>query len=374
MVDSWSSASRSGLERHKTLELVMGRARFSAPGEVTVEIAGGAARVLTAGHIFINAGTRPVVPPVPGLDAVGALDNESIMELGEVPDHLIVIGGGFIGLEFSQMFRRFGSRVTVLESQPHCLPREDDDVAEAIRQLLGEDGIEILCGSRVERVERDPDGQVAVTAARHDGTRRIIGSHVLVATGRVPNSDTLDPAQAGLEVNERGFIVVNERLETSVPGIYALGDVNGGPPFTHVSYDDFRILRTNVLDGGAATTKGRVVPYTLFIDPQLGRVGLTERQARDQGYDVRVARLPMSRVARAIETDETRGMMKAVVDGSTGRILGAAILGIEGGEIATVIQVAMMAGLPCTALEAAVFSHPTLSESLNNLFTALGSA
>jgi pyruvate/2-oxoglutarate dehydrogenase complex dihydrolipoamide dehydrogenase (E3) component len=351
MVDSWSSASRSGLERHKTLELVMGRARFSAPGEVTVEIAGGAARVLTAGHIFINAGTRPVVPPVPGLDAVGALDNESIMELGEVPDHLIVIGGGFIGLEFSQMFRRFGSRVTVLESQPHCLPREDDDVAEAIRQLLGEDGIEILCGSRVERVERDPDGQVAVTAARHDGTRRIIGSHVLVATGRVPNSDTLDPAQAGLEVNERGFIVVNERLETSVPGIYALGDVNGGPPFTHVSYDDFRILRTNVLDGG-----------------------LTERQARDQGYDVRVARLPMSRVARAIETDETRGMMKAVVDGSTGRILGAAILGIEGGEIATVIQVAMMAGLPCTALEAAVFSHPTLSESLNNLFTALGSA
>jgi len=374
IVESWSSGSRKGMERHETLELVMGHARFSGPGEVTVETHGGGTRVLTAGHIFINVGTRPGMPPVPGLESVGALNNESVMELGEVPDHLIVIGGGFVGLEFGQMFRRFGSRVTVLESQPHCLPREDEDVADAIRQVLGEDGIEILCASTVERVERGPDGQVAVTATRHDGTHRFTGSHVLVAAGRVPNSDTLDPAKAGLEVNDRGFITVNERLETNVQGIFALGDVNGGPPFTHVSYDDFRILRKNILEGGHATTTGRVVPYTLFIDPQLGRVGLTERQARAQGSDVRVARLPMSRVARAIETDETRGVMKAVVDGKTGRILGAAILGIEGGEIATVIQVAMMAGLPYTALKDGVFSHPTLSESLNNLFMALDSA
>ena len=373
IVESWSAGSRKGMERHETLELLMGHARFGGPREITVDMHEGGARVLTAGHIFINVGTRPAVPPIPGLDAVGAFDNASIMELGEIPEHLIVIGGGFIGLEFGQMFRRFGSRVTILERQPHCLPREDDDIAEAIRQVLGEDGIEVLCGSAVERVERSSGGEVVVTATRHDVTRRISGSHLLVATGRVPNSDTLDPARAGLDVNDRGFIVVNERLETNVPGIYALGDVNGGPPFTHVSYDDFRILATNLLKGGDATTSGRLVPYTLFIDPQLGRVGLTERQAREQGHDVRVAKLPMSRVARAIETDETRGFMKAVVDGSTGRLLGAAIFGLEGGEVASVIQVAMMGGLPCTALRDGVFSHPTLSESLNNLFTTLDS-
>lgn len=374
IVESWSSGSRKGMERHKTLELVMGQARFSGPGEVTVETHAGGTRVFTAGHIFINVGTRSGMPPIPGLDRVGALDNESVMELDAVPDHLIVIGGGFIGLEFGQMFRRFGSRVTVLEAQPHCLPREDDDMAEAIRTLLGEDGIEILCGSRVERVERGADAQITVTATRGDGVRTITGSHVLVAAGRVPNSDTLDPEKAGLAVSDRGTITVNERLETNVPGIFALGDVNGGPPFTHVSYDDFRILKANILEGGHATTTGRVVPYTLYIDPQLGRVGLTEREAREQGYDVRVAKLPMSRVARAIETAETRGVMKAVVDAATGKILGAAILGIEGGEIATVVQVAMMAGLPYTALRDGVFSHPTVSESLNNLFMAMDAA
>lgn len=374
IVESWSSSNRQGLERHDALELVMGHARFSGSHEVTVETHRGDTRVLTAGHIFINVGTRPGVPAIPGLDQVDALDNASVMELGEVPEHLIVIGGGFVGLEFGQMFRRFGSRVTVLESHAQWLPREDEDVAQAIRQVLEEDGIEILCGSRIERAERGADGQVRLIVSRHDGSQTIVGSHVLVATGRVPNSDTLDPAKAGLEVNERGFITVNERLETNVPGVFALGDVNGGPPFTHVSYDDYRIVKANLLEGGKATTTGRLVPSTLFIDPQLGRVGLTERQAREQGYEVRVATLPMSRVARAVEADETRGMMKAVVDGKTDRILGAAIFGIEGGEIASVIQVAMIGGLPYTALKDGVFSHPTLSESLNNLFMAMDAA
>ena len=371
IVDSWSSSSRRGLERHRTLQLVMGQAQFSGPSEVTVETHDGDTRTLTSGHIFINVGTRPGWPQVPGLDRVGALDNESVMELAEVPDHLIVMGGAFVGLEFAQMFRRFGSRVTVLERQPQCLPREDTDIAEAIRTVLVEDGIDILCGSSVTRVEHAADGQVVVTATRADGPRTFTGSHLLVAAGRVPNSDTLNPARAGLAVDDRGFITVNNRLETNVPGIFALGDVNGGPPFTHVSYDDFRILETNVLKGGQATTTGRLVPYTLFIDPQLGRVGLTERQAREQGHDVRVATLPMSRVARAMETDETRGVMKAVVDGSTARILGAAVFGIEGGEVAAVIQVAMMAGLPYTVLRDGMFAHPTLSESLNNLFMTL---
>ena len=371
IVDSWSASSRKGMARHDTLELVMGHARFSGPGEITVALHGGGTRVFTAPQIFIDVGTRPRMPPIEGLDRIGALDNETVMELGEVPEHLIVIGGGFIGLEFAQMFRRFGSEVTVVETQDHCLPREDEDVADAVRGMLGEDGIDIVCGSKVERAERGQDGRVTITAARGDGTRRITGTHALVATGRIPNSDTLDPAKAGLKLNERGYVEVNERLETNVPGIYALGDVNGGPAFTHISYDDFRVLKTNILDGGSATTKGRIVPYTLYTDPELGRVGLTERQAREQGHDVRVARLPMTRVARAIERDETRGMMKAVVDAGSGRILGAAILGIEGGEIASVIQVAMMAGLPYTALRDGVFSHPTLSESLNNLFMTL---
>lgn len=371
IVDSWSAGSRKGLERHATLELVMGHARFSGPNEVTVQVHGGGTRVLTAARIFINAGTRPGRPPIPGLDGIGALDNESIMELDQVPEHLIVIGGGFVGLEFGQMFRRFGSRVTVIEAQPRFLPREDEDVAQAVRQVLEEDGIEMLCGAAVDRVGRDADGRVEVALSHQERPRTIVGSHLLIATGRVSNADTLDPAKAGLAVDERGFLRVNERLETSVPGIYALGDVNGGPPFTHVSYDDFRIVKTNLLDGGHATTAGRLVPYAVFIDPQLGRVGLTEREARDQGYDVRIATLPMSRVARAIETDETRGLMKAVVDGRTGQLLGAAILGIEGGEIATVLQVAMMGRLPYTVLKDGVFSHPTLSESLNNLFMAL---
>jgi pyruvate/2-oxoglutarate dehydrogenase complex dihydrolipoamide dehydrogenase (E3) component len=374
IVDSWSAGSRKGMERHETLELVMGHARFSGPMEVTVETHGGDVRVLAARYIFVNAGTRPGMPPIPGLDSAGALDNESVMELGEVPGHLVVIGGGFVGLEFAQMFRRFGSRVTVLEQDPHCLPREDEDVAAAIRKVLEEDGIEILCGSKVEWVDRGADGTITVTATRGDGERRVVGSHVLVAAGRVPNSDTLDPAEIGLELDDRGYIKVNDRLETNVPGIFALGDVNGGPPFTHVSYDDFRILRTNLLEGGQASKKERIVPYTLFIDPPLGRVGLTEREARAHGHDIRVATLPMSRVARAMETDETRGMMKAVVDRKTNRVLGAAILGIEGGEVATVIQVAMMAGLPYTALKDGVFSHPTVSESLNNLFMAMDAA
>ena len=370
IVDTWSSGGTKGLQRHDTLELLMGHARFTGPHEVTVATHEGGSRVLAADHIFIDVGTRPAVPPIDGIGRVGALDNESIMELADVPDHLVVIGGGSVGLEFGQMFRRFGSRVTILEAGPRFLPGEDEDIADAIAGLLRDDGVDIRCGAKVERVER-AGGQVRVTVRADDGPRTIAGSHLLVATGRVPNSDTLETDRAGLALDDRGYITVNDRLETSVKGIFALGDVKGGPAFTHVAYDDFRIVRTNVLEGGQATTRDRILPYTTYIDPQLGRVGLSERQAREQGYDVRIASLPMSRVARAQETDETRGVMKAVIDGATDRIQGAAILGIQGGELAAMIQIAMMAGLPYTALRDGMFAHPTLAESLNNLFSSL---
>ena len=371
IVDSWSGASQKGLERHETLDLIFGEASFIGPREIVVRASDGSERSLEAPLIFINAGARPSVPPIPGLNEVDYLDSTSVMELGEAPEHLIALGGGFIGLEFGQMFRRFGSRVTIVERAPRLLPREDEDVSEELAKILGGEGVEVLTEANAERIEARDGGGVRVMVSQGGGTRSLEGSHALVSAGRTPNTDSLAPEAAGLDVTERGFIRVNERLETNIPGVYALGDINGGPPFTHIAYDDYRILKRNVLDGEDATTEARLVPYTLFTDPPLGRIGMTEQQAREAGLNVRVAKLPMTRVARAIETDETRGFMKAVVDADTGQIVGAAILGIEGGEVATVVQMAMMGGVPYTALKDGVFSHPTLSESLNNLFMAM---
>jgi pyruvate/2-oxoglutarate dehydrogenase complex dihydrolipoamide dehydrogenase (E3) component len=272
------------------------------------------------------------------------------------------------------MFRRFGSRVTVLQHGPQLLPREDEDIAREVARILADDGIDVLLKVEATAV-RQADGGVAVSYhPRADGAvgdATVAGSHLLVATGRVPNTDDLNLGAAGVDADRRGFVRVNERLETTAPGVYALGDVTGGPAFTHISYDDYRILRTNLLDGGRATTTGRLVPYTVFVDPQLGRIGMTEREAVAAQKKVRVARLPMSHVARALEVDETRGFMKAVVDADSGRILGAAVLGLEGGELAALFQVAIMGNLPYSALRDGIFSHPTLAESLNNLFLAM---
>lgn len=376
IVESWSSGARKGMERHETLELVFGEARFSGPREVTITLSDGGRRTIRARHVFINTGTRVRIPDIPGLDEVDYLTSTSIMELDRVPEHLIVLGGGYIGLEFGQMFRRFGSRVTILEAGERLLGREDADVSEGVTAILEGDGIEVVPNAKATRVssgrgeESATPAGVTVEVETPDGVRRMSGSHLLVSVGRVPNSE-LDLEATGLSANERGFIPVDDRLETAVEGIYALGDVNGGPPFTHVSYDDYRVVRDNLLGEGGASRAGRLVPYTLFIDPQLGRVGMSEAEARGQGHEIRVARLPMTSVARAVEMDETRGFMKAVVDAANGRILGAAVLGIEGGEIASALQIAMMGGLGYTALRDGVFAHPTLAESLNNLFMTL---
>ncbi len=249
--------------------------------------------------------------------------------------------------------------------------REDPDVAEAVAEILRDDGIEVLLGTQTRRAAQDDAGKILLTVDTSEGERTLSGSHLLVAAGRPPNTETLNLDAAGIETDKRGFIKTNEILETSVPGVYALGDVKGGPAFTHISYDDFRIIRTNLLEDGSATIAHRRVPYTMFTDPQLGRIGLSEQEARDQDRDVRVARLPMNYVTRAIETGETRGFMKAVVDAETDQILGCAVLGVEGGEIMAMIQIAMMGNLPYTALRDSVFAHPTLAESLNSLFSTV---
>ena len=371
IVDSFRNGSQRSIESTKGVDLLMGEARFTGPKTLEVRLKSGETQQLTAGTIFLNAGDRPARPSLSGVENVSTLDSTSIMELDTVPEHLLVVGGGYVGLEFGQMFRRFGSRVTIIQRGAYLLTREDADVAGEVANILREDGIEVLLETRPVRVEQSSAGNISLTVQMPAGERTLTGSHLLIATGRVPNTDWLNLDAAGIRVDKRGFIEVNERLETNVPGIYALGDIKGGPAFTHISYDDFRIIRTNLIEKGNASIHGRLVPYTVFIDPQLGRIGLSETDARAQGRDIKVAKMPMNYVARALEVDESRGFMKAVVDAGTGQILGAAILGIEGGEIMAMLEVAMMGKIPYTVLRDAVFAHPTLAESLNNLFTAL---
>jgi pyruvate/2-oxoglutarate dehydrogenase complex dihydrolipoamide dehydrogenase (E3) component len=367
IVESFRNGSQRAIERTDRLDLLFGEARFTGPNAVAVRMNDGGMRQLSAPKIVINTGCRPALPDLEGREGVPVLDSTSIMELDEAPDHLLVLGGGYIGLEFGQMFRRFGSRVTIVQRAGQLLGREDADVAEEISGILRQDGIEVFLNTAATRVEAAGADQIRLTLRTPAGERFIEGSHLLAAAGRAPNTAALDPAAAGIETDRHGFIRVTDTLETTAPGVYALGDVKGGPQFTHISYDDYRILRTNLLEGGHATTTNRLVPYTVYTDPQLGRVGLTEAEAREKGMNIRVAKMPMSHVARALETDETRGLMKLILDADTKQILGCAILGIEGGEVMSMIQIAMMGRMPYTALRDAIFAHPTLAESLNNV-------
>jgi pyruvate/2-oxoglutarate dehydrogenase complex dihydrolipoamide dehydrogenase (E3) component len=369
IVESFRSGSERRIVSAEGVDLLMGEARFIEPKVVEVRLNTGEIQTLTASTIFINAGDRPSIPPIDGIKDVPTLDSTSIMELDSVPEHLLVFGGSYIALEFGQMFRRFGSNVTIIQRSAHLLSREDTDIADAVADILREDGIELLLEASVLHVGQNLNGSIEMAVRTAGDERILIGSHLLVAAGREPNTDWLNLEAAGIETDKRGFIRVNDRLETNVPGIYALGDIKGGPAFTHISYDDFRIIRTNLLEHGNASIHDRLVPYTVFIDPQLGRVGLSETEAKSSGRHIRVAKMPMNYVARALEVDESRGFMKAIVDAESGQILGAAILGIEGGEIMAMMEVAMMGKLPYTVLRDAVFAHPTLAESLNNLFT-----
>ena len=370
VVESFRNYGQKTLEKTANVELIFGEARLTDAKHVVVELRSGGTRELEGRRIVINTGGRPAVPPIQGLDRVPFLDSTSIMELIELPRHLVVLGGGYVGLEFCQMFRRFGARVTIVNRDPRLILREDPDVSAEVEKILKEDGIEILNSTQVTRLEKIRAG-VRLVLGTGKGSKKISGSHLLLALGRVPNSDRLNLGAAGVETDDSGFIKVNPKLETNVPGIYAIGDVKGGPAFTHISYDDFRILRENWLNRGIATIEGRPVPNCMYIDPQLATVGINETEAQRRGIDYRVAKLPMTGVARAQEMSETRGFMKAVVDAKTQQILGCTILGVEGGEIMSMLQIAMMGKLPYPAIKEAIFAHPTLAESLNNLFMTL---
>lgn len=371
VVDSFRGGNIKRLEAHKYIDLIMGEAKFNGKNSVEIVLVSGDKLQLTSEKIFINTGCRPDVPSISGINEIPYLNSSTIMELEEVPEHLLVLGGGYIGLEFGQMFRRFGSKVTIIHRGKQLLSREDTDIAEEVAKIFENEGIEVILNAEASEINQSDDGDIVLTYKSQSNEQSVSGTHILVATGRVPNSDSLNLKSAGVETTDSGYITADDKLETNVPGIYSLGDVKGGPQFTHISYDDFRIIRSNLLEDGNASTVGRFVPYVVFIDPQLGRVGMTEKEVGKAGYNYKVAKLPMKYVARALETDETNGIMKAIVDLDTKQILGGAILGVEGGEVMSVLQVAMMGKLPYTALKEGVFAHPTFSESLNNLFMAM---
>jgi pyruvate/2-oxoglutarate dehydrogenase complex dihydrolipoamide dehydrogenase (E3) component len=345
--------------------LILGEARFS--GAQTVEVTDvdtGKIRSLRGEKVFLNLGARPAMPNLKGLVDAGPLTSETALELDRLPEHLVVLGGGYIGVELGQVFRRFGSRVTLVQRSGHLLPAEDTDVSEAVRGVLEAEGIEVLVGAEVTGVT-GRSGQVVSVRV---GSQVIEGSDLLVAVGRMPQTRQLGLETAGIELDARGFIRVNDRLETTAPNVWALGDCAGSPQQTHVSLDDYRVVKANVFEGGARSTRDRLLPHTVFIDPELGRVGLSERQAGEAGLEVRIARLATAAIPRAQTLAETRGFLKAVIDAHSDQVLGFAMLGAEAGEVTSVVQAAMLGKLPYTTLRDTIWSHPTMSEGLNLLF------
>jgi pyruvate/2-oxoglutarate dehydrogenase complex dihydrolipoamide dehydrogenase (E3) component len=365
VVLSHRSGNERKVEQRPNIHLYRGHARFVAPRRLQI---GG--DVIEGERVFINVGTRPDPPVLDGLESAGYLTNESLMELQQIPEHLIVLGGGYIGLEFGQMFRRFGSRVTVIHRGKQILAREDPDIAQELQKSLAAEDIEFRLNSLPVKVEKI-QGRVMVTTATGSQTETITGTHILAATGRRPNTDDLGLDKAGVALDPHGYVRVNGRLETDVPGIWALGDVTGGPAFTHISYNDFQIVYANIIDGKNLTTVNRYLPYSLFTDPQLGRVGMTEKEARASGRKLKIGTFPMASVSRAIERGETAGFMKIIVDAETDRILGAAILGIEGGELVQILGAMILANAPYTILKGAVYIHPTLAEGFFGLMDAV---
>lgn len=354
------------------LTVVRGEASFSAPRTVQV-LADGQMRVLKAQSVVIATGGESAQPKIEGLDSVGWLDSTSILDLRHVPEHLLIMGGGTIAVEFAQAFRRLGSRVSIIEKNKALLSKEDADVSLAVREILEEDGIQILCGSQVEKVERQGESIVLqVLVGGPDGEERTLsGSHLLVATGRRPSTGHLNLEAAGVRCDDKGFVQVDEFLSTSAEGVFALGDVAKSPPFTHIAFDDGRILAERILHGRKRSTQARALTWTVFIDPQLGRVGLSEAEARDKGLRFEVARIEMKDVARPLEVGEARGFWKVLVEQESGQILGGSFLSLEGGEMAALCLVAMLGQVPYHKLRDLPISHPTLAESFNNLFLKL---
>jgi pyruvate/2-oxoglutarate dehydrogenase complex dihydrolipoamide dehydrogenase (E3) component len=355
------------LYRKSGAELIMGDGRFVAPKTLEVRLRDGGTRLLRGERVFLNLGTRATIPPTPGLADARPLTHIEALELDRLPAHLIVLGGGYVGLELAQAYRRFGSRVTVVQHGPQLAKGEDHDVADAIGQLFGDEGIEVLLSAEALQVEGLSGEGVRLRLRTPQGERLLEGSDILAATGRTPNTAGIGLDAAGVRLDGRGYVQVNDRLETSAPGVWAIGECAGSPQFTHASVDDFRVIRDN-LAGGGRTTRDRLIPFCLFTDPQLARVGLNESEARRRGVAVRVTKLPMGAVLRTRTIGETRGFMKALVDARTDRILGFTMFGPEAGEVMAVVQTAMLAGMPYTGLRDAILAHPTMAEGLSDLF------
>lgn len=348
------------------MDLLLGQAQFVAPSTVEVALSSGGTRTLSGAQTVINTGTRPYIPPIPGLTEAGYLTSDSLLALERLPRRMVIVGGGPIGLEFAQMLNTFEVEVTLVEAAARLLPREDEDIAQGVSELLIHEGIRILTGVSVSEALRDRDG-VGVTLG--DGTL-LRAEDLLVATGREPVTAELNLSVAGVEVDAKGYVVTDDRLATSARGVWAAGDVAGSPQFTHVSLDDYRILKENI-SGGSRSTKDRLIPHVTFLTPELARVGLTETQARATGHEVRIAKLPVAAIPRARTMRETDGLWKAVVDRRTDRILGVSLLGPEAGEALTTVQTAMMADMPYTVLRDMIIAHPTMAEGLNLLFAAM---
>lgn len=348
------------------VELIPGEGRFVAPNTLDVRLNDGGLRILRGHRTFINVGTHAVIPNLPGLQAARALTHIEALELDYLPAHLIVLGGGYVGLELAQAFRRFGSQVTIIEHGSQLMGREDQDVANEVRQVLAEEGIRLLLDSQVRRVTGRSGETVSLVVQTRDGEQIVEGSDILTAAGRTPNTDGIGLQEAGIALDDRGYIRVNERLETTAPSVWAIGECAGSPQFTHVSASDFLIVKDN-LAGGNRSTSGRLVPYCMFTDPPLAHVGLSERDAQRQKVNVRVARLPMAAVLRSHATGENQGFMKVLIAGEDDRIVGFTMIGAEAGEVMSVVQTAMLAGLPYPKLRDAILAHPTMAEGLGFL-------
>jgi pyruvate/2-oxoglutarate dehydrogenase complex dihydrolipoamide dehydrogenase (E3) component len=349
-------------------ELIMGTARFTAPKTVEVALNDGGTRVLTGERVALNLGTHATIPDIPGLAAAAPLSNVGLLELDRLPEHLIVLGGGYVGLELAQAYRRFGSRVSIVETGPALASREDSDVTAELLEMLRDEGVVAHLGAKIIGVQGRSGQAVSVQIRTSAGDRTIEASDILAAAGRTPNTNGIGLDVAGVALDDRGYIAVNDRLETSAPEVWAIGEAAGSAQFTHVSFDDFRIISAN-LAGGNRSKRDRLVPYCMFTDPPLARVGLSEAEAQRQGIAVRVAKLPMAAVLRAQTISETRGFMKALVEANGERILGFTMIGPEAGEVMTVVQTAMLAGMPCTGLRDAIIAHPTMAEALGALFS-----
>jgi len=349
-------------------ELIMGTGRFVAPKTIEVSLNDGGTRVLAGDRVVLNLGTHATIPDIPGLAAATPLTNVEMLELDRLPDHLIVLGGGYVGLELAQAYRRFGSRVTIIEAGPRLCAREDPDVSAAIQEMLDDEGIETRLAAKLLGVQGRSGEAISLQLRTAAGEQTIEGSDILVAVGRTPNTAGIGLDLVGITLDDHGFIAVNDRLETTAPGVFAIGDCAGSPQFTHVSFDDFRVVRDN-LAGGDRTTRDRLVPYCMFTDPPLARVGLSETEARRQAIAVRVAKLPIINVLRSRTMSETRGFMKALIETNGDRILGFAMVGVEAGEVMAVVQTAMLAGMPYTGLRDAILTHPTMAEGLVGLFS-----